>query len=1348
MLRKLLLASGAVLAASVAHAGPVIMGGIPTPSPPAYTAQNTTRFYQDNGTAYATSQTPVNNYLSVPAGAPTTCQSGKSPQPFGLPCAGSNSFVAQQDFFQGVSFITGDNPPILTDTRLEIVAAGANGGSAGTGNCSSGNDKCIGLQLVGSSNAPGYEILYLSLAVGGNGFWPAACGGQQLKFGQVLPAHRYSLFWGTRSGLPWVALVDGVSGAVTTPSTCSTSIWGSATYVGTGVSSGGSTIANTTTITSIGAQPAATTAFKAGWGGSIGPAFSFVGTFPGSGGAPDGPTLSKIATGQLNLPTSPLAGTTCQAYYSLADVGTWADSCHNYGNLTASYTFPTTAPNGSPAIAPPAVTITEKPSEGFTFRLDPATIVPNGTQICYSGSPATGTVYRSGTWSSQGGGRPSRLIYRVYNSSGIQIGQQTVQAKANGTWSVALSGIPWGTGYTDSIEWANSPGKSGRYYKSALPFNVGLLLGVDSQSEGVFANYIPNTNDILSYNSEPVSVFEFPLPGFGNINDEAGQYAINMALSQYNTPGVSGNPGGASAADQGYFIDYTAHKQAAGDGATALLKTAYAVSGCPVTVAFFGRPGHAREQFAFDHVRIPSPVVASSATYTGAGASISTNANVTANGGNSPTYILPGTLSIIIPYTGGATVTATDNGYGGLTFTDGSTGYTNYGFNEITLDASALATALGFAPATTNSENGATYWWANSCRPSAPANVCTGGASQGVIKGSVSFASTSTVIGSGGATAHVCINQPNIPDALPHFCTNGTGTGSLSAQQITVTLGTTTIGQLISAINALPSASLVTAGLSGGTSGFFVLQPNSNSDIAITTASTCDATCLANISTTWTTDVETYPANGILRGESENGGSATPTQIPDGFGVFGDSVNPSTGHVSAMLSDIQAPFSAYIEVIGASNLGQTLANMQATQPALWAKYAAATNADPNTGVAVLTYHRTGVSSLSINDFSIFNNQRSFTQTIGKQGGIYYSAGDLGLYDILNYTGPHPSWFIGGGWLWGQGLGESWIDAVLQNHSTTYSAGGSWTSAAFTTQTTFGALTFSSCATAHTCILVTATLGTGDTALVTAGGQTAASGAGPSTCPTYPSTVTDGDVSFYCLGAWAPRANSTAVNLGQIVQGAPTGVSGSYTNGYLYQVTQAGTSAASNPITSANYVGNHIDGHSGLADGTADIAFLGFALPYANSQPLMAGQTITANGNAYVVAGSNVSSPIGHSCMDFYVKDTAILSGRPIAADGWDPQAGPPAFDGPTFSCTIVSSNQVLLVKSSGTWSANPNTSILYNGGYPAQRYAVSLPSDPQTIAQFLTGNRGFGGLQTQTLQGVPIQPLLTPMTVN
>jgi hypothetical protein len=1290
----------------------------------AMNALTTTHFGADNAGPLFENVTgasaPVNNYLALPTG--TTCVNGVNPNPLGMPCIGNTTITStSSDFTIGIGFVT-SKVDTQSSAYMEGIGSNISSGSIlGTNCATSGNNHCLGL-VTAASTTIGYQnpSLYFYGAAGGILY----CSSNQFTtlFQGLQPSHRYVWMTGTVNGVPWMSLNDGVTGQPTagSPQVCSGgTIWGSGKYAGTGVTSGGIAIANTDLFNYIGGAGNITAGFKDGWGGSIGPIFNLLGTFPNTAGTPSAAVLQNIASGATNVLTSPPSGTTVHAYYKMNDVGTWADSTGNYGNLTPTGTFDA----GSPAIVPSQITIDERES-GMVFSIDHSTITPNSSgAVCYSGSPATGTGYFTGTWAQNTLGQsPTFIIVSVLNSSGTTIAQTSVSpvGSTSGTWSANISGIPWGGPYTVQAQWSNS---MTTMYHSENKFYVGISLIEDSQSEWVRGLSSAQTGDDVGSNGEIASVVQ-PAPmgtsGLTNSGDNPGEYGTITFLDSNNWPGQN-------------VPKYAKYSFTVGtaDQLSAYVKNVYGWSGCPVMTVPVGRAGHSRETVALDRQVFPNANALTNGL-TSVQNWVATSANtfaadlkVTAYDNTQRPYVLPGSISIAIPYSGG-TVTATDNGAGVLSAPDGSSGITNYGFNSVTTDTPALFTDLHLT--TANS----LYYDAIGCEIN---SISTNGLCQtttpGLIQGTANGLTTATTL-AGSGTAHFCLDQPNVAAAVSSFCPSG--------YKITMTLGTNTVGDLINAINASPYAPLVQASL---VSGVFTLTPVGPYTVSLTVAGTpptASAFTTAQAAT-WTTDLETINGAGTPRG-SYLGAGTTPTEIPDGWGVVGDLKNCSSGYESMLLCQVRAPFTAGLQVIGAADENQSSTTMEQIDQAVFAKYATQPNANASMPWDIMLAHRTG-GQPTTGTFIQGTNYRSMTQAVASQGTVngvpYYNAGNCGLYQIYLNSGPHPDTSVGGALLFGDCAGEGMRDAVLGT------GGSSWTgpvisSVAFDT-------TYTGCSTPGTCIKVGFTLAPHATALTTAGGLTAASSTGPTGC-TAGTTYIDGEVKFICLSAGSPdafqaRANSTAYQIGDLVSAVPA--SDPYSYGNIYQAFTAGTSGSTNPFT----LSNEFNFNTGVTDGTVTMNYLGYNTPYANNLPLYPGMLVTNGGNVYEVTGSAPTMPLPQgNCNGFDVGP----NGAELENTGFNPRTL--ATSGTTFTCKIIDATHVELINNTGTWPSG-TTGILYSAGNISDTVSGwNTPTDQESLAGYITDNRGFvpivtsGGSTFNVFPGMPALPVLNSLSAG
>jgi hypothetical protein len=1089
--------------------------------------------------------------------------------------------------------------------------------------------------------------------------------------------------------------------------------------MGTGVTSGNATIANTDMFTSLGAAYNANQTFKAGWGGSIGPIFSMYGTFPNTAGTPSSSTIQSIASGATNLLTSPPSGMTVKAYYKMNDVGTWADSTGNYANLTLGSGSTLTA--GSPAIAPSQITITERQS-GMVFSIDHSTITPNTAgAVCYSGSPATGTGYFTGTWAQNTQGQsPNYIIVSVLNSSGTAIAQTSVSPNVGGTWSASVSGIPWGGPYTVEAQWSNS---ASTLYHSENNFYIGISLLNESQSEWERGISEGTVGDDVGSDGETVSILQ-PAPmgtsGTTNISDDYNAYSTMAFLDGNNWPGQN--------TPKYYKYVYTS---GAPNQIAAYAKDISGWSGCPLMVVPVGRSGHSRETTALDRQVFPNANASSNGLTSTqnwvntAGNTYAVDLAVTAFDNTQRPFVLPGSISIAIPHTAG-TVTATDNGAGIISASDGTTGITNYGFNSMTTDSSALFTDLHLTTSNTNYFDNidCEINSSNSSGINAPCQSTTAGLIKGTTGG---LSNTTTLAGSG--TVHFCLDQPNVPAALTTFCPSG--------YKISLVLGTNTVGDLINAINSSPYAPLVQASL---VSGVFTLTPVGPYTLSFTAGSAPSGTPSA----IWTTDLETQNGSGYPRGAyAGTGGTATPTQIPDGWGDDGDMVNCQSGWVSLSLCQVRAPFTAGLEVIGAADENESSSTMKLIEQAVFAKFATAQNANASMPWAIVLAHRTAGLPYA-GSFVQFTNYRSMTLGVATQGTVagvpYYDAGNCGLYQVVNNSGPHPDASVGGGTMWGQCVGEGMRDAVLGNSGNTWSVGPSVSSAVFDT-------TYSGCSTPGQCIKVTFTLPSHATSITTAGGVTAASSTGPTGC-TAGTTYTDGEVNFICLSAGSPdafsaRTNSTSYNAGDLFSAVPA--SDPYALGNIYQVATGGITSSSNPYT----LSNEFSFNAQLGDGTATVNFMGYNMPYATGTPLYPGMLVTNGGNVYEVTGASPTTPTPQgNCQGFDVGPV----GSELESSGYNPRTL--ATTTTTFTCRIIDATHVELINNTSSWTSG-TTGILYGAGADANTLSGwNTPTDEETLAGYIDGNRGFvplvtvGGPTLNPSPGMPALPLLSDLNVG
>jgi hypothetical protein len=1118
------------------------------PTPTIETSMGADNAGAENGTAYASQ---VNTYLSAPTPGTTTCNAGMTPYPFGLPCAGTNSYVANADWYQVITVTAPQSIHVASNSGdLEMIAGGPFVSSpVGNG----GSDHTLGYYGNWPTNG---NHLSLNLKNTSVAFWP--CSSPAISpsaSGLTTPQHPYQIVFGTEGGQPFFAVTDARTGAAvgSSPYVCTTSIWGSGKYMGTGVSTGGIANSAAYTFRDFGAAGALSTTFKYGWSGGIGPIANFAGTFPFVGGVPSPTVLSQMATGAIDPCTAPPAGSVVSCY-RLNDLGTYADATGNFSALTATGT-PVAA---SPGPAPVTILANEKPS-GLTFAIDSSTIVLSGQAICYNGAPATGTAYLDGTWASDSGAFPSRLVIEVRNSSGTVIATQPLSAENGGLWSAAIAGIPWGTGYYFDIAWQNS---SGRIYTSRNTFNIGLLIDTDNQSELNTLNSVA-FGPFLGNAGEADSVIQALPTGqvsYNYLGDEPNGLFGLRALDAVNTPGQT-TP---------YQVPAN-FAQVAGSGVVAIGKELTSWSGCPVTYLATGRNGHPRAFEAGDRITVPSAYadVVDNEVWTNTGAqSWAADVYSVLWGQSMFPFILPGSLSISIPYAGGA-VTMTDNSAGVLSASDGSTGLTNYGFNEIATDTSALFDTLGLNTSNIPSNNHPSagyYYYSIACEVN---SSCQQYGSKGQIYGDVTSGLTSSTTFS--ANGNICIDQPNTSAALTSLCPAGANFAVTSGE---------TIGTLISAINAAPIGALVQASLAtvNGAAGTFALTPvvvgGAPVDIVINTASPCPG---CSFIATRSTDVETVNNSGVQRGAYAYAAASTPHQRPDGFGNFGDGVNCSTGWVTQFLCMVRAPMSGYFLKIGAADdLPGELPYYNSLLQALAAKYQAATNARALTTPWIISLaERNSTAAPQTFDWGLFTAWRLALQQLASAGGsIGLSTWNGGQCwaDITLLAFSHPSGNYGGQGLTGQCVGKSMESALTGETSQAWSMGPTIVSAARDT-------TYTGCSTlpVGSCIKVTLALGAHDTAVSTQGGYTAATGSGPSACVAG-TVYTSGDVKAICMSAaspdaYAPYAASTPYQVSDIWSQAQTPcVSPCYSGGYLFQVTSSGFSSTTAQImTQAVYL---------------------------------------------------------------------------------------------------------------------------------------------------------------------------------
>lgn len=1352
----------------------------PTPAAPASTT-NRSAYFDVNNLGSAWFSNP-NIGLYDSQSAATNCVSGKSPTPFGMPCSGSGTTISQnQDWFQGVFFRTSvSGPPSLV---METMMSGPGASmstllSAGTSGFNGGSDRGIGIydyaQNSGQLTTPGLQFVAKFSRSNLQMFSTTQCGGSytlQPWLGPILQRnHGYLFLWGMKNGYSWAALMDTATGqpvpssSTPNPLVCTAaSITGASTFMGSGTT----TIASSSMVKYWGLGPSALSPWHAGFGGAIGPVFSMVGSFPGAGNTVDATLLSNLALGKVDFSTNAKvqAATnntvTCQAYYPLSDIGTFADSCGNYSNLTTDGGFSgMTAPT---AKAPPTVASTtvriDETQQGMVYRVDPSTVSLNGSGlVCYGGSPATGTIYRTGTWStSAGGSRPTQLVWKLYNSSDTLIATRVVKPNSDGTWRVAHSGVAYGQGYYDSIEWQNS---SARKYTAGSPFDVGVVFGVDGQSEVMKGIVYTGSGRDVGIASERVSLLQQPPGGVngsatgGKGYDEANVPALLRQLDSINTPGTEALFGGSSGLHYATWSSTTItnnQQPLMGNGFTAMAKSISAWSGCPTMIIAGGRSGHGRGQFAVDHLNMPR----SDVTSTGYNSWSAVSGNTVATGlaitqaGFSSAWMLPGSLKITIPYAGGSVIATDDGRSGTIAASDGTTGYTNYGLNSLQTDTPALfgTSGLGiFTTPTTAAGGNLNYRNYVGCEINTD---CQATGTNGKIVGqSNSIAAGSTFSSSGT----ICLNQPPIPAAiLSTFCPSGI--------QISVTSGVTTVQNVIDAINNSAAGALVTASLSASK---FQLVPVSSRSISMTTGAACTGACLSGLTMTWTTDYETEQGTGVTRGQwSGASGTTVPTMQPSGFGVFGDGVNCGSGFVTSLYCQAPTPINGLLEVAGASD--STGTNIQSITSVLVGQYKKLRYWDPTTPVVIQPFHRHPTSTPTSTSFSTVNGRRAADMTIAASGSPYKLGGYCGYLQIIGNAGPHPDLSYGGAALYGQCLGES-LRAAFND---TRGVGPVIASAAWDTNTGDDA----ACSTTGKCIKVTFTLGGGDTALTTVGGQTSAAGNGPSSCATN-TAYTDGDITAICVSAYAGhRFNvwqaSTAYSEMDIWSSA---AAGNTTDGQLYLVTggttgtmptRTGTSGGSTPINGSTVlaVQGSGTGGGGFTDGTTGAGYIGPRINYDNSLPLYTGMyfvspkgcTPGTDCNVYEVVSTSVSSPVGRSCWGFLVGGyTSATSVAAYDQEGY--QVGGTGSDSTkAFTCKILSATEVLLKNTTSTWTGT--NYVLYAAGgdqqyNPANFSPIYKADDKKFIAQHLAGNRGLVGLTYATLPGMPATPQTTGVLVQ
>jgi hypothetical protein len=1336
---------------------------IAPPPAPTFVSHSSTGYTQDN--SVATFVTPIVNYSSLSV-AGTACQSGHPPMASGMPCSGSSIFAALTDWYQG--FFVAPTAADLNGTQNKLFIA--DGGSGMSVACGGGNARCW--YINGSPSLSNF--FGMNLESGSVFFWPAACPSINATGVQIFPEHRYLILFGTvNSGYPFLAVVDATAGTVLLNQTCTatgTPIWGSGTWMGTGSSA---TLTSRTTFTDFGAGATLPATWKNGFDGQVGPWFAFVDEFPNAAGVLNSAELLGIAAGTVNIgpavgcttacPGNPPGGGTMQAWYPM-DYTSSGPNCvdegpYTYTPLTFNGAACTTGNGvGGPTIlAAPYITIQERQA-GFTFRLDQPTIIPNAAeQACYAGAPATGTVYGNGTLAADGSYTASGVTLGVYNSSGTLVA--SAPATVNGsTWSGHVSGIPWGTGYTMAAWWTNS---SARIYRSKQPFGVGALFLVDGQSEPDFMSLGSQSGQDVAISSAASgigSVITTPPILLGAVTpsvDEAPWADDLRIINVANTPGVS-QP----------LWSYLAQTVGTANGDAMFLNEAVGWSNCPTTIVQSTRSGHSRMDFVLDRLPEPAEAQATGATTTATGATLTnsgsnwmTDLDVTSIfPAGFHALIHPGSLFITIPYAGGTVVALDDGATGAISASDGTTGWTNYSLNSMEFNPAASSSSvnaeLGFTPGTTQD----TYYFGYlACEVN---TVCGTGLASGELQGATNL-TTGSVLATSGT---LCLGIPPVAaaEATPIGApTNGCGqAGNPAMASFTINGGTTTVGALITAINAsVPLNEFVVASLSAGPggSGFcatsstcFTVEPVAgDTNVVVTPAGSCTGSCATGITAAWITDHETTLANNAPRGEY-GGSTLSGAQINDGYGVFGDSVNRGSGGITRMFSEVRAPPSAVDEVVGAADVGATNTQIQNIEARLWktvggitGKYAGLMNWDPNVLISFQTFHATDTGPNTAPNSTAYNSYltgQQITQTLGQLGLPYLPGGECGLYQHLGFAGPHPNMSRGGSAKWGQCHGQAIRDAMLGTPDT-WSAGPAVAAVATDYTTTYNARC-SPTSGSPNCLDVVIALSQGDTAITLAGGITSASGGGPTGC--IAGTVyNDGSTNSICLGSAALRVNSTSYPAGSIFW---TPVSGAnYGGNFLYQTygPSGGCTSGTSPTTvyTSTSVFNQ-DASFGAGDGTcADLNFIGFALPYANSLALNIGQTFTNGGNAYEVVSTTNTSQIGSPCSGFLVNG--------IDQYGYSPTAG--TNTGPTFACSIVAANVVQLYRASGAWGATPT--LLYATGYPGTGTGsgnpYNTPTEQSNRGLYLNGNRGFQGATSpnfNTAPGMPLQPVVNSIT--